>query len=254
MRVKLVAQGHAGAAKLVVLAAELGKIDMAVSTSMWRAALLAATSVAIVACGGGGNDNERAPTAQAGQPVNPVTMAARLMAVQVASVLGDEETARSQFDAAHSDLMRSMRVADARRPIDREDARVFAKQVEGVRSVVWIDRHDLLALVNGGEYRSQHTIDGICRQLEPLGDTLAVVVHLQDAEARNGDELETISRNCQLKPGELAMLHTKRHLDVIDPEIRSRHKAINASTPDASESKRRADEAMRLLEASTPEM
>jgi len=191
---------------------------------------------------------------QAGQPLNPLTTAGRLVAVPVASALGDEETARTQFNAAHAELMRSMKVADARRPIHREDARTAARQAPGVRSVVWVDRHNLLALVDGGRYRSQHTIDDICRRLEPLGDTLAVVVHLQDATAQTGDELETISRNCQLKPGDVALAQTRRQLDVIDPAIRARHKAVTAAAPDTEVSRQRADEAMRVLEASTPEM
>lgn len=219
-----------------------------------RVALLVAAVAAVAACGDRreGTDGHRVP--QAGQPLNPLTTAAHLVAVPLASALGDQATARSQFDAAHTDIMRSMKIADARRPIDREAARVAAKHVVGVRSVVWVDRHHLLALVDGNRYRGQQTINGICHQLEPLGDTLAVVVHLQDATARTGDELETISRNCQLKPGEFALAQPRRQLDVIDPAIRARHKSVNASAADAKESQRRADEAMRLLEASTPEM
>ena len=219
-----------------------------------RATFFASLVLGVCACGGptDESDGEREP--EAGQPVNPVTMAARLLAIPVASALGDGATAQGQFEAAHADLMRSMKVADTRRPIDREAARAAAGQVAGVRTVVWIDRHHLFALVDGGLYRSQQTIDGICQQLEPLGDTLAVVVHLQDATARTGDELETISRNCQLKQGEIALAQSRRHLDVIDPAIRARHKAVNASAQDPVESQRRADEAMRLLEASTPEM
>src|SRR5690606_7874737 len=133
-------------------------------------------------------------------------------------------------------------------------ARTAAKQVNGVRSVVWVDRHHLLAMVDGGRYRSQQTIGRICQQLDPLGDTLAVVVHLQDATARTGDELETISRNCQLKPGEVAFAQPRRQLDVVAPAIRTQHRAVNAAAPDAEESQRRADEAMRVLEDSTPSM
>lgn len=227
---------------------------MGVSKKVVRVALLPIALAAIAACGGPGGESESTHPPQAGQPLNPLTTVAHLVAVPVASALGDQATARSQFDSAHADLMRSMKVADARRPIDREAARTVAGQVAGVRSVAWVDRHHLLVLVDGNRYRNQQTINGVCRQLEPLGDTLAVVVHLQDATARTGDELETISRNCQLKPGELALAQRKRQLDVIDPVIRARHKAVNASAPDAKESQRRADEAMLLLEASTPEM
>jgi hypothetical protein len=47
-------------------------------------------------------------------------------------------------------------------------------------------------------------IDRVCVALEPLGDTLAVVVNLQDATAKNGDEAITLSRNCQLPEGQNA--------------------------------------------------
>lgn len=224
---------------------------MAIRSKSICAVFVAAIVSIVTACSGQG-DGTQSP--QAGQPVNPLTIAAHLVAVPVASALGDEATAQAQFDAAHADLMRSMKVADSRRPIDRGAARAAARQVAGVRSVAWVDRHHLLALVDGSGYRNQRTIDGICRQLEPLGDTLAVVVHLQDATARTGDELETINRNCQLKPGEYAMAQSKRQLDVIDSAIRARHKAVNAAAPDVEASQRRADEAMGLLEASTPSM
>lgn len=219
-------------------------------TNIARAAAMTAALVAVAACSG----QDTATEGQAGQPLDSLTTAGRLVAVPLASMVGDEATARAQLEAAHADLMRSMKLADARRPIDREAARLAARQVDGVRSVAWVDRYHLMALVDGQGYRTQHTIDAICRQLEPLGDTLAVVVHLQDAAARTGDELETISRNCQLPPGEVALFQPRRQLDVIDPAIRARHKAVDATAPDAEASQRRADEAIHLLEASTPQM
>lgn len=227
---------------------------MGTMTNTARALVLAAAVATLLACSGQGTATDDRQMPQAGQPLNPLTTAGRLVAVPVASALGDGGTAQAQFNAAHAELMRSMKVADARRPIDREAARTAARQAAGVRSVVWVDRHNLLALVDGGRYRSQHTIDGICRRLEPLGDTLAVVVHLQDATAQTGDELETINRNCQLQPGDVALAQTRRQLDVIDPAIRARHKADTAAAPEAELSQRRADDAMRVLEASTPEM
>jgi hypothetical protein len=217
-----------------------------------RAAMVGAVLALCVACTGRDAATQEQP--QAGQPLDPLTTASRLAAVQVASALGEGEVARAQFEAVHADLMRSMKIADARRPIDREAARTAAHAVAGVRSVAWVDRHNLLALVEGQGHRTQQTIDRICRGLEPLGDTLAVVVHLQDATARTGDELETISRNCQLTPGDVALFQTRRQLDVIDPTIRARHKAVNTTAPDVEASQRRADEAMRLLEAGTPSM
>ena len=214
-----------------------------------RVLAIAAAITGITAC-----TRSEKPPPQAGQPLDPLTTASRMVAMPIASALGDEDAAKAHFDAAHADLLRSMKVADSRRPIDREAARAAAREVPGVRAVAWVDRHHLLALVDGQGHRTQKTIDGICHRLEPLGDTLAVVVHLQDATARSGDELETISRNCQLKPGEVAFAQPRRQLDVVAPAIRTQHRAVNAAAPDAEESQRRADEAMRVLEDSTPSM
>jgi hypothetical protein len=67
-------------------------------------------------------------------------------------------------------------------------------------------------------------IDRVCVALEPLGDTLAVVVNLQDATAKNGDEAMTLSRNCQLPEGQRAFLQAKRQVDVVSPELRAQFK------------------------------
>jgi dUTP pyrophosphatase len=106
------------------------------------------------------------------------------------------------------DFRRSIKLPDPARRIDHEAARWAARQVPGVRSVVWVDQENLLAMVDRNDLRSQQTIDDICMQLEPLGDTLGVVVNLQSAVARTGDELEILSRNCQLAPGGRAVLPT----------------------------------------------
>jgi hypothetical protein len=95
----------------------------------------------------------------------------------------------------------------------------------GVRSANWIDRHNLLVRVHGAHLRSQQTIDDLCIGLEPLGDTLAVVVHLQNGAASNHDEMDTLSRNCQLPPGDQSMFHAERKVDALDPAIRAQHRA-----------------------------
>lgn len=181
---------------------------------------------------------------QAGQPLDPVETAANLAALRAAALSGDQEATRRRFEAMHTDLMRSMKVPDTRRPIDPEAARAAARGVAGVRSVAWVDRSNLLAIVERNEQRSQATIDAVCLALEPLGDTLAVVVHLQSAAARTGDELEVLSRNCQLAPGDRALFQENRQLDVIPPEIRVRHQAEKARLEAKAEAQRpsKADE------------
>ena len=97
---------------------------------------------------------------------------------------------------------------------------------------------------NISEGRNQATIDAVCIALEPLGDTLAVVVHLQSAAARTGDELEVLSRNCQLAPGDRALFQQDRQLDVIPPEIRARHQAekVRLEAKAGSQRQSKADE------------
>ena len=100
--------------------------------------------------------------------------------------------------------------------------------VEGVRSVVWLDHENLFVIVKENAQRSSEMIDQICMELEPLGDTLAVVVNLQSGAATNGDELEILSRNCQLEAGDRAFLQRTRQVDALSPSIRAQHKANNA--------------------------
>lgn len=195
---------------------------------------------------------KRAP--RAGQPMNSLEVAARIAKVRAASVLGDQATVREEMGAMQDDFRRSMKLPDSSRPIDREAARAAAKRVPGVDTAVWVDRANLLALVNRNDERSMATIDAICDELDSLGDTLAVVVHLQSREARNGDELETISRNCQLAEGDRALLQADRQLDVIPKDIRAQHASQQRLGDDAPTARRRADEAAKLIEATTPEM
>ena len=79
----------------------------------------------------------------------------------------------------------------------REEA---ARGMLGMRSSNRIDRHNSLVRVNGAELRSQQTIDALCLRLEPLGDALAVVVHVQNAAATTRDQMDPLGRNCRLAP------------------------------------------------------
>jgi hypothetical protein len=160
-----------------------------------------------------------------------IDTAMNLTAARLAAVRGDQEGSRRAMEAVAEDLRRSMRVADTARAVDREAARSAARKVSGVRSIVWLDANNLFAIVDRNERRSYETIDSICLELEPLGDTLGVVVNLQSGAAKTGDELEILSRNCQLAPGEHALMQPQRKVDVIDPEIRAQHKRNNGRIP-----------------------
>jgi hypothetical protein len=128
--------------------------------------------------------------------------------------------------------------------------------VNGVRSVAWIDRENLFVIVARNDARSYGTIDAICLELESLGDTLGVVVNLQSGAATNGDDLAILSRNCQLAPGDRALLQSNRQVDVVPGGIRAQHRANNPgpSAQELDEWKRRNRESMRVIEGNTPEM
>ena len=164
---------------------------------------------------------------QAGQAMNPAQTAARIAIIRAAAVTGNQKLAKDQMDGLNNDYRKAVKLSDPTHAVDRESARQAAKKIPGVRSVVWLDHENLFAIVDKNELRTYETIDAICLQLEPLGDTLGVVVNLQSGAARNGDELEILNRNCQLAPGERALLQKNRKVDVIDPEIRKLHKANN---------------------------
>jgi len=168
---------------------------------------------------------ERRPQ-QAGQPLDPLALVGHRTAAQIAAVAGRPDLAAQHIDAIATDVMRSARLPDARRPIDRESARVAARDVEGVRSAVWLDRTHLAVMVDGAVHRNEKTIDRVCLALEPLGDTLAVVVHVQDVTARDADGAATLSRNCQLAFGQRAAFERAREVDVVPEATRTQFKAM----------------------------
>ncbi|MCD9030253.1 hypothetical protein LDO32_00690 [Luteimonas sp. Y-2-2-4F] len=217
----------------------------------WGLAVLAALAL----CGCARERDPEAPRPQqAGQPMDPVRTAARIAAIHGAAAVGDQDAVRSQLEGMNEDFRRSIRLADPSRPVDREAARMAARRVEGVRTVAWIDRENLLAIVGRNEQRSQATIDAICLQLAPLGDTLGVVVNLQSGAATNGDDLEILSRNCQLAPGERAMLQRHRQVDVIPPALREQQRLERQwAEANAEELRRRQEASMRIVERTTPE-
>ena len=163
---------------------------------------------------------------QAGQPVNPVKLAAHLRAARVAAVTGNSKAAEEHIKTVATDLTRSARMPDPYLPIDHEAARLAVRSIEGVRTSLWLDRENFVVMVGGQQHRSMQTIDRVCVALEPLGDTLAVVVNVQDVTGKDGDEAETLSRNCQLPEGQRAFLQAKRQVDVVAPEVREQFKRM----------------------------
>ena len=189
---------------------------------------------------------------QAGQPMDPLRTAGHVAGARLSAIAGDQQGVQRNINAMAEDLRRAMKLADASRPIDREAARSIARAMPGVRSANWIDRHNFLVRVDGAELRSQQSIDALCVRLEPLGDTLAVVVHLQDAAAHTRDGMDTLSRNCQLAPGDSAMFQRPRAVDALDPSIRQQQRAYGEHLrvnppPQQSAGDRAALEAMQEM-------
>ena len=125
--------------------------------------------------------------------------------MEAAGLTGDQRAMRAHVEAMHKNMMRDMRLPDASRPVDHEAARAAERPLAGVRSSVWIDRSNLLVMVGGSQYRNISTIDRVCGALEPLGDTLGVVVNVQNMLATTSQGADTLSRNCQLGRGQRAL-------------------------------------------------
>jgi hypothetical protein len=191
----------------------------------------AVTCVAATGCSEApeGNTAQTARRPQQAGPTNPLVTAGHLAGVEAAGLAGDQRAMRGHVEAMHKDMMRSMHLADPSRPIDHEAARAAVRPLQGVSSSVWIDRSNLLVMVGGGQYRSMDTIDRICLALEPLGDTLGVVVNVQDVTATTSEGADTLSRNCQLAEGERGLLQPKRQVDVLNPELRRAFRAQQGS-------------------------
>ena len=186
--------------------------------------LIAAAVTCVAATGCSNADREATPGTrrpqQAGQGTNPLTTAGHLAGIEVAGMSGDQRAMQAHINAMHKNLMRDMHLADPSRRINPEAARAAVRPLQGVQSAVWIDNANLLVLVGGSQYRSMTTIDNICLALEPLGDTLSVVVNVQDMMATASEGADTLSRNCQLGAGERAMFQQKRQVDVLEPDVR----------------------------------
>ncbi len=157
---------------------------------------------------------------QAGQPGDAAAAAAHILAARGAALRGDSAAVQQEAAAASEAMLRAARVPNAGRPIDREAAGTAVRPLAGVRTAVWIDAANLMVMVDGQAYRTQAMIDRICLALDPLGDTLAVVVNLQDVTAKNPDDAATLSRNCQLPEGQRAVGQGRRQIDAVSPELR----------------------------------
>lgn len=185
---------------------------------------------------------------RAGESFSGAEFLARTAVTAAASVTGQDDVVRAQQQAVIDDYRRAIKLADPARAVNREEARLVARRIEGVRSVAWVDTTNLYVIVERNAQRTEATVDRICVALQPLGDTLGVVINLQSGEARNAAELQLLVRNCQLAVGDHAFLHDRRDRNVVPDAIWAQHEANQQRADDSQ----RADEAIKVLEQSVP--
>lgn len=178
--------------------------------------------------------NGAAPRAQAqqDQQVTPISVAKHVVAAHAAALAGNQKAIAQNAQGLASDILHDAHVPDASRPIDREAARAAIRPLTGVRSVVWIDHANLLVMVGGAQYRNMAMVDRACDALAPLGDTLGVVVNVQDVTAMTSEGADAVSRNCRLPEGERAFMQSKRRIEALDPATRKAFEAQQGSLAD----------------------
>lgn len=191
---------------------------------------------------------------QAGQPMDPLRTAGHIASIRGSALLGDQEGVQQGLMAMQEDFRKAIKLADPARRVDREEARAALQGMKGLASVVWLDHENLFVLVDRNDLRTQAMIDAVCLQLEALGDTLGVVVNVQSTAARTGEEQSTLSRNCQLQPGDRAFLQRQRQIDVVPAHIRQQQQRAQAQADARGDRSRQARESLEILMESTPEL
>jgi len=158
--------------------------------------------------------------AQQDQRVTPMSVAKHVTAAHAAALMGDQTAAAQNLQGMTRDMLHDAHIPDASRPINREAARAAVQPLAGVRSVVWIDHDNLLVMVGGAQYRNTAMVDRACDALAPLGDTMGVVVNVQDVTATTSEGADAVSRNCQLPEGQRAFMQWRRRIEALDPVTR----------------------------------
>lgn len=164
-------------------------------------------------------------TASNDQHLTVASVVENVAGARAAALAGDQKSVQAHANRMAKDFLHDAHIPDPTRPIPREAARARIAQVSGVRSVAWIDHNNLLVLVNGGDYRNMAMVDRICATLAPLGDTMGVVVNVQDVTATTSVGADAVSRDCQLPVGQRAFLQDKRQIEALDPAVRAAFEA-----------------------------
>ena len=187
-------------------------------------------AIALAGCQSQTSDATSRELARRAPQVTPLSVAGRVATVRTDALLGDQKAVQQHVQGMTKDILHDARIPDPARPIDHEAARAVVRQLAGVRSVVWVDHNNLLVMVGGAAYRNMAMVDRACDALDPLGDTLAVVVNVQDVTATTSEGADAVFRNCQLPEGQRAFLQPKRQIEVLDPAIRKAFKAQQGSS------------------------
>lgn len=168
--------------------------------------------------------------AQQDQRVTPISVAKHVAAAHAAALVGDQKAVQQNVQGMANDMLHDAHIPDPSRSINHEAARAAVQPLAGVRSVVWIDHDNLLVMVGGAQYRNMNMVDRACDALAPLGDTMGVVVNVQDVTATTSGGADAVSRNCQLPEGQRAFLQPKRQIEALDPATRKAFEAQQGSS------------------------
>jgi len=200
-----------------------GKAGLRVSVALFLGS-------AVVGCQSQADSASAREQARQAQRVTALSTAKRVAAARAAALMGDQKAVAQNVQGMAKDMLHDARIPDASRPIDHEAARAAVQPLAGVRSVVWIDHYNLLVMVGGSQYRNMAMVDRACDALAPLGDTMGVVVNVQDVTATTSEGADAVSRNCQLPEGQRAFMQPRRQIDALDPATRKAFEAQQGSS------------------------
>lgn len=187
--------------------------------------LVVLTLGCVAGCQSQSNSAAAREQAQQDQRVTPLSAAKHVAATRAAALMGDQKAVAQNIQDMSKGVLHDAHIPDASRPINREAARAAVQPLAGVRSVVWIDHDNLLVMVGGAQYRNMDMVNRACGALAPLGDTMGVVVNVQDVTATTSEGADAVSRNCQLPEGQRAFMQPKRQVEALDPATRRAFKA-----------------------------
>lgn len=185
---------------------------------------------ACVGCQSHTSDATSREQARQAPRVTPLSVAEQVAAAHAAALMGNQKAVQQNVQGMTKGILHDSRIPDPARPIDHEAARAAVRPLTGVRSVVWVDHNNLLVMVGGAQYRNMDMVDRACDALAPLGDTMGVVVNVQDVTATTSEGADAVSRNCQLPEGQRAFLQSKRQIEALDPATRKAFKAQQGSS------------------------